>query len=126
MVLARLPPPEPHQIAAFGGYLIASLALGVPATATAVEERSRHTHENLTNAFAIADAHSWRSLMVVSDRLHLCRARWLATRAGRRVGTVARNDDDGRRLVWRANDVLRETVSMLWARISAEIAGTRR
>lgn len=103
-----------------------ALALGVPATATAIEDRSSRTRDNLANAFAIADARGWRSLVVVSDRLHLCRARWLAARAGRRVGTVARSEHDGRRLVWRVNDALREAVLLLWARISAQFADTRR
>lgn len=54
------------------------VALGVPAAAIAIEERSRHTLDNLVNARDTARRLGWPRILLVSDPLHLARARALA------------------------------------------------
>ncbi|MEE3101754.1 MAG: YdcF family protein [Pseudomonadota bacterium] len=51
-----------------------ALGLGAPAEALVLETRARTTLENLAFAPALADAHGWRSLLVVSEAWHLPRA----------------------------------------------------
>lgn len=51
------------------------VARGVPESAVFLEDRSQHTLENLFNARAHMRAEGWRTLLLVSDPLHLCRAR---------------------------------------------------
>lgn len=51
------------------------LARGVPAAAILLEDRSQHTLENLFNVRAHMRAEGWHSLVMVSDPLHLARAR---------------------------------------------------
>lgn len=47
----------------------------MPAAAILLEDRSQHTLENLFNVRAHMRAEGWRSLVMVSDPLHLARAR---------------------------------------------------
>lgn len=49
------------------------LAAGAPADAVHCEDQSRHTMENLINTRASLRQAGWRSLIVVSDPLHLAR-----------------------------------------------------
>lgn len=49
-------------------------SLGVPASAIVVEDRARNTLENVQFSSAIARAHGWRSLVVVSSPYHMRRA----------------------------------------------------
>ena len=58
------------------------LAQGVPAAAILTEDRSRHTLENLFNIRETLREHDWRRLVMVSDPLHLARARALALGLG--------------------------------------------
>lgn len=58
------------------------LARGVPAAALLIEDRSRHTLENLFNVRATLRAHGWTRLVLVSDPLHLARAGALARGLG--------------------------------------------
>jgi uncharacterized SAM-binding protein YcdF (DUF218 family) len=58
------------------------LEAGVPSAAVHCEGRSRHTLENLYNAREAARRQGWRRLLVVSDPLHLARARAMATGLG--------------------------------------------
>jgi uncharacterized SAM-binding protein YcdF (DUF218 family) len=51
------------------------LARGLPAAAILLEDRSQHTLENLFNVRAHMRAAGWHSLLLVSDPLHLARAR---------------------------------------------------
>ncbi|HJW44808.1 MAG TPA: YdcF family protein [Geothrix sp.] len=51
------------------------VAQGVPEAAVLLEDRSQHTLENLFNVRAHMRAEGWRTLLVVSDRLHLTRAK---------------------------------------------------
>jgi len=50
------------------------LARGVPAAALLLEDRSQHTLENLFNVRLQMRAAAWRTLLLVSDPLHLARA----------------------------------------------------
>lgn len=58
------------------------LARGVPAAALLIEDRSRHTLENLFNVRATMRAHGWSRLVLVSDPLHVARAGALARGLG--------------------------------------------
>lgn len=51
-----------------------ALAAGVPADAILVEEESTSTYENLAFAKPLADAHQIKTVLLVSDPLHLKRA----------------------------------------------------
>ncbi len=50
------------------------LARGLPAEALLLEDRSQHTLENLFNVRAQMRTAAWRTLLLVSDPLHLARA----------------------------------------------------
>jgi uncharacterized SAM-binding protein YcdF (DUF218 family) len=60
-------------------------ARGVPPGAILLEDRSQHTLENLFNVRAHLRAEGWRTLLVVSDPLHLARARATARGLGLEV-----------------------------------------
>lgn len=51
------------------------LARGLPEAALLLEDRSQHTLENLFNVRAHMRAEGWRTLLMVSDPLHLTRAK---------------------------------------------------
>jgi len=51
------------------------LAQGVPTGAILLEDRSQHTLENLFNVRSSMRKEGWRTLLLVSDPLHLARAR---------------------------------------------------
>ena len=51
------------------------IARGLPAGAILLEDRSQHTLENLFNVRAEMRAAGWRTLLMVSDPLHLARAK---------------------------------------------------
>lgn len=51
------------------------LARGLPGEAILLEDRSQHTLENLFNVRNQMRAQGWRTLLLVSDPLHLARAR---------------------------------------------------
>lgn len=51
------------------------LARGLPDTVIHLEDRSQHTLENLFNVRSRLRAEGWRNLLVVSDPLHLARAK---------------------------------------------------
>lgn len=58
------------------------MARGVPAEAILVEARSQHTLENLFNVRAVMRQAGWQTLLMVSDPLHLARARATAQGLG--------------------------------------------
>lgn len=60
-------------------------ARSVPPEAILLEDRSQHTLENLFNVRAHLRAEGWRTLLVVSDPLHLARARATARGLGLEV-----------------------------------------
>ena len=51
------------------------LARGIPPAAILLEDRSQHTLENLFNVRIHLRAQGWRTLLLVSDPLHLARAK---------------------------------------------------
>jgi len=51
------------------------VARGIPAAALLLEDRSQHTLENLFNVRAEMRVAGWRTLLMVSDPLHLARAK---------------------------------------------------
>jgi uncharacterized SAM-binding protein YcdF (DUF218 family) len=51
------------------------VARGIPAAAILLEDRSQHTLENLFNVRSHMRAAGWRTLLMISDPLHLTRAR---------------------------------------------------
>ncbi len=61
------------------------VARGLPEQAIHLEDRSQHTLENLFNVRAHMRAEGWRTLTVVSDPLHLARARATALGLGLEV-----------------------------------------
>jgi uncharacterized SAM-binding protein YcdF (DUF218 family) len=64
------------------GWLVAR---GVPPAAILLEDRSQHTLENLFNVRIHLRAEGWRTLLLVSDPLHLARARATALGLGLEV-----------------------------------------
>lgn len=52
-----------------------AMALGVPERDLVLEDKSRTTWENASNAARICNAHGWKSVIVVSDPYHIWRAR---------------------------------------------------
>ena len=54
---------------------------GVPQNDIIIEEKSRYTHENLTEAKFIMDSLNFSSALIVSDPLHMKRSMELATAA---------------------------------------------
>lgn len=58
---------------------------GVPSEVILLEDRSQHTLENLFNVRAEMKLQGWRDLLVVSDSLHLARARATAEGLGLEV-----------------------------------------
>jgi len=61
------------------------VARGVPPEAILLEDRSQHTLENLFNVRIHMRAEGWRTLLLVSDPLHLARARATAQGLGLEV-----------------------------------------
>ncbi len=62
---------EPTEAAAARRYALLS---GVPAADILIEEESHNTYENILNAKRLADARGLRSVLIVSDPLHMKRA----------------------------------------------------
>jgi uncharacterized SAM-binding protein YcdF (DUF218 family) len=56
--------------------------LGVPADAILQEDQSRSTQENAANTFALMQAYSWQTAVVVTDGFHAMRAAWIFADAG--------------------------------------------
>ena len=75
-------PGEPTEALAARDYARQS---GVPASDILVEDKSHTTYENILNAKQLADTHGIRTVLIVSDPLHMKRAMTMA----RDVGLVA-------------------------------------
>jgi uncharacterized SAM-binding protein YcdF (DUF218 family) len=58
------------------------VARGVPGAAILLEDRSQHTLENLFNVRSHLRTEGWRTLLLISDPLHLARARATALGLG--------------------------------------------
>jgi uncharacterized SAM-binding protein YcdF (DUF218 family) len=75
-------PGEPTEALAARDYALQS---GVPASDILLEDESHTTYENILNAKQLADTHGIRTVLIVSDPLHMKRAMTMA----RDVGLVA-------------------------------------
>ena len=72
-------PGEPTESAAARDYALQS---GVAASDILIEEKSHNTYENILYAKQLADTHGIKSVLIVSDPLHMKRAMSMATDAG--------------------------------------------
>jgi uncharacterized SAM-binding protein YcdF (DUF218 family) len=75
-------PDEPTEAVAARDYALQS---GLPASAILIENKSHTTYENILNAKQLADTQGIRTVLIVSDPLHMKRAMTMA----RDVGLVA-------------------------------------
>ena len=75
-------PGEPTEASAARDYALQS---GLPASDILLEDKSHTTYENILNSKQLADAHGIRTVLIVSDPLHMKRAMTMA----RDVGLVA-------------------------------------
>jgi len=73
---------EPTEAAAASSYAQAN---GIPIQDILVEQKSHTTFENIVNAKQLADAHSLKTVLIVSDPMHMKRAMTMA----RDVGLIA-------------------------------------
>lgn len=72
-------PGEPTEASAARLYALQS---GVLPSDILIEDKSRTTYENIVNAKQLADAHGIRTVLIVSDPLHMKRAITMARDAG--------------------------------------------
>lgn len=72
-------PGEPTESSAARDYALQS---GVPAQDILIEEKSHTTYENIRNAKQVADADGIKTVLIVSDPLHMKRAVLMARDAG--------------------------------------------
>jgi uncharacterized SAM-binding protein YcdF (DUF218 family) len=70
---------EPTEASAARDYALQS---GVPASDILVEDKSHTTYQNILNSKQLADAHGIRTVLIVSDPLHMKRAMTMARDAG--------------------------------------------
>lgn len=59
-----------------------AVAAGVPEAALVLDTTATSTQESMLNAARAAEAHGWRSALVVSDPFHMLRARQMARDVG--------------------------------------------
>jgi uncharacterized SAM-binding protein YcdF (DUF218 family) len=78
------------------------LSAGIPEGSLLVEERSRHTLENLYHVREMMRANGWRRMLLVSDPLHLARAAALARGFGLEIscGAAPASSPDSRVAWW--------------------------
>jgi uncharacterized SAM-binding protein YcdF (DUF218 family) len=99
----------------------AAIAHGVSETALLIDSASRATVENARETARLLSARGLRSVMLVSDRVHLPRAALLFRLAGLRVvGQAAVPVDSLRRA---AGGALREIVALPWSLLRAGSRG---
>jgi uncharacterized SAM-binding protein YcdF (DUF218 family) len=72
-------PNEPSEADAARTYAMAN---GIPAQDILVEQKSHTTYENLVNAKQLADANSLKTVLLVSDPMHMRRAMTMANDIG--------------------------------------------
>lgn len=72
-------PGEPTEASAARNYALQS---GLPASDILIEDKSRTTYENVLNAKQLADTHGIRTVLIVSDPLHMKRAMTMAADVG--------------------------------------------
>ena len=98
-----------------------SVAKGVPVAATLVDEDSRTTWQNLENAAGLMKRNQIRSVLLVSDPLHMQRAMVMASDLG--LAAAPAPTTTSRFLSWtsRARFLWRET----WLYLAYEFAGIK-
>ena len=72
-------PGEPTEASAARNYALQS---GIPASDILIEDKSHTTYENVLNAKQLADAQGIRTVLIVSDPLHMKRAMTMARDVG--------------------------------------------
>jgi uncharacterized SAM-binding protein YcdF (DUF218 family) len=90
---------------------VIALGAGVPAEAILLDERSTNTYENAVETGALLRAHGLRTVLLVSERFHLPRARMLFRLNGVSVAAVSAAPSGGLR--YRADMIVREIVKTL-------------
>ena len=73
---------EGSSVSESGAAKIYALSQGVPEDVIFIEEKSRITEENMKYAKEIMDEHSWETVILVSDPLHMKRAMLMANDYG--------------------------------------------
>ncbi len=97
----------------------AAIAHGVPPTALLIDPVSRDTFENARETARLLSARGLRSVLLVSDRVHLPRAALLFRLAGLRV--AGRAAVPARSLRRQAGATLREVVALPWSLLRAAL-----
>jgi uncharacterized SAM-binding protein YcdF (DUF218 family) len=95
----------------------AAIADGVPPTAVLIDTISRNTIENARETARLLSARGLRSVLLVSDRVHLPRAALLFRLAGLRV--VRRAAVPAYSPRWAAGAALREIAALPWSLLRA-------
>jgi uncharacterized SAM-binding protein YcdF (DUF218 family) len=95
----------------------AAIAHGVPPTAMLVDPVSRDTFENARETARLLSARGLRSVLLVSDRVHLPRAALLFRLAGLRI--AGRGAVPARSLRRQAGAILREIAALPWSLLRA-------
>ena len=95
----------------------AAIVHGVPPTALLIDPVSRDTFENARETARLLSARGLRSVLLVSDRVHLPRAALLFRLAGLRV--AGRAAVPARSLRRQAGATLREIVALPWSLLRA-------
>ena len=96
-----------------------AIAHGVPPTALLIDPVSRDTFENARETARLLSARGLRSVLLVSDRVHLPRAALLFRLAGLRV--AGRAAVPARSLRRQAGATLREGVALPWSLLRAAL-----
>ena len=89
-----------------------AIAQGVPPQSVVVEDQGRNTRDSATRVAGICARYGWSSLLLVSDRFHLVRARVLFRDLGFTASTASTRDPC-RGGHHRVRYVLRETMALL-------------
>jgi uncharacterized SAM-binding protein YcdF (DUF218 family) len=70
------------------------MELGVPKAAIALEEQSGRTHDSAVNSAMLARRAGWKSVILVTSRVHILRARLAFATAGVPARALAASDKD--------------------------------
>ena len=100
----------------------AAIADGVPPTALLIDNVSRDTFENARETARLLTARGLRSVLLVSDRVHLPRAALLFRLAGLRI--AGRAAVPARSLRRQAGAMLREIVALPWSLLRAGVTSS--
>ncbi|MDX1689469.1 MAG: YdcF family protein [Acidimicrobiia bacterium] len=100
-----------------------AVAAGVPPASVLLEDRSTSTLEHARNLRPIAAEHGWNRLLIVTDRFHLPRARFLFRRVGFDVEGAASDRGDASLRRWVVEGWLREMAA--WGKALWDVARGR-